>query len=94
MIERRAPGVEVYVGPERRRAVQALSQEQIDYIIEQAVEKAATVAATKAAEIAVKQLTDDLHRKVGKSVLDKAVWVIGVLVVGVTLWAQSKGLMK
>jgi hypothetical protein len=95
MIDRRGVhGVEVYVGPERRRIVPALTQEQIDYIVDQAVEKTATVAATRAAEIAVKTLTDDLHRKIGKSVLDKLVWVIGVIVVGVAVWAQSRGLLK
>lgn len=70
-----------YDGPERRRAPH-LTDAQLDDIAE------------RAATRAVKKMTDDAYKAVGKSVLDKLLWLIGLLVVAGYLWAQSKGLVK
>ena len=59
-----------------------LSEEQIEHIAE------------KAAAKAVEKLTDKVYRDVGRNVVEKMLWIVGVLVVGGYMWAQAKGIIK
>lgn len=61
-----------YIGEERRKAP-ALTDEQIEHI------------ATKAAEIAVQKMTTEIYASVGKSVLHKVFWGVGVVVTAIVL---------
>ena len=70
-----------YSGPERRRSPH-LTNEQIDEIAERAAAKA------------VEKLTDHAYRAVGKSIVEKLFWIVGVLCAGGYLWAQGKGWIK
>lgn len=75
------PNESQYAGPERRRA-----QHITDELIEEIAERAAARA--------VEKLTDHAYRAVGKSVVEKLFWIVGVLCAGGYLWAQGKGLIK
>jgi len=59
-----------------------LTDEQIERIAERAAEKAVT------------KLTDHVYREVGKSIVQKFIYIVGVTAVAFFLWAQSKGLIK
>ena len=61
---------------------QMLSEEMIEHI--------ADVAAQKAVE----QMTANAYKAVGKSVLDKMFYMVGLLTVGLYLWAQNRGWFK
>lgn len=50
--------------------------------------------AEKAADKAVAKLTDKVYLEVGRSVVQKIVYILGVTAVALFLWAQSKGLIK
>lgn len=50
--------------------------------------------AEKAAEKAIEKLTDHLFREVGKSVVEKLFYLIGVCVVALYLWLQHKGVIS
>lgn len=50
--------------------------------------------AERAARKAVEKLTDNVYREIGKSVLQKFVYVVGAIAVALFLWLQSKGLIK
>ncbi len=69
-----------YDGPERR--VSPIGEELIEQIAERAAEKA------------IARLTSLLYQEIGKSVVSKALTVIGVISLLLTLWASSKGLIK
>lgn len=75
------PTVRVYTGPERRQGV-SISQEQIDAIADHAAEKA------------VAKMKDEFFKEIGKRVWSGVVWAAGISVIGLFLWAQSKGLIK
>jgi hypothetical protein len=47
--------------------------------------------ATKAAEKAVSMMTNQLYQEVGKSVVNKFLWVVGVAAVALAAWAKGKG---
>ena len=47
--------------------------------------------AEKAAEKAVAKITQNVYAEIGKGVVRKATWIIGMLAVVALLWAQSKG---
>lgn len=70
--------MEQYEGPERRKEIQ-LSDEQIDFIAE------------KAAEKAMQKLTDTAYKAIGKSVLEKMAYIVGVCFVALYFWLQNKG---
>lgn len=70
-----------YCGPERRR-IPHMTDEQMDEIADRAASKA------------VQKLADEAYRAVGKSVVEKLFWIVGVLCVGGYLWAQGKGYIK
>jgi hypothetical protein len=66
---------------ERRRPVR-ICQDQIEEI--------ANLAAERAAEKAVDLIKQDAYQSVGKLVIDKFLWMIGVIVMGVYFWAENK----
>jgi hypothetical protein len=73
---------EAYSGPERRTR-QPLSDEQIEHI------------AQRAAELAVQKMTTDIYASVGKSVLQKVFWIVGVVATAMVLGnASLKELLK
>lgn len=72
---------EEYSGPDRRREPH-ITQKQIDDIAE------------KAAELAVSKLMDTGFKAVGKTVIEKLFWIVGVLAIGGYLWLESKGHIK
>jgi 3-methyladenine DNA glycosylase Tag len=67
-----------YHGPERRRE---------SHLTEEQIEKIASLAADKA----VKKMTDDAFKAVGKTVVEKMFWIVGVLTVGLFAWLQATG---
>ena len=72
----------VYSGPERRTR-QPLSDEQIESI------------AQRAAELAVQKMTTDVYASVGKTVLQKVFWIVGVVATAMVLGnASIKELLK
>ena len=62
--------------------------------MEKLAEKAAEKAAERAAERAIEKLTDHLYREVGKSVVEKLFYLIGVCAVALYLWLQHKGVIS
>lgn len=50
--------------------------------------------AERAADKAVAKLTDRVYRDVGRNVIQKLFWVVGVVAVALFFWLQSKGLIK
>lgn len=58
-----------------------LTEEQIEEIAE------------RAAERAMQKLTDHMYKQVGKSVVSKLFWIVGVISVGLYLWLKQKGLV-
>ena len=66
-----------YIGPERRNEP-FLSDEQIDAIAE------------KAAERAIKKMTDDAYKAIGKSVLEKLFYIVGVIATAAYFWLEHK----
>lgn len=50
--------------------------------------------AEKAAEKAVAKITDRVYRDVGKNVVQKLFWIVGVISIALFFWLQSKGLIK
>jgi 3-methyladenine DNA glycosylase Tag len=59
-----------------------LTEEQIDHIAE------------KAAEKAVEKLMDKGFKAVGKTVVEKLFWIVGVVSLGLYFWLQAKGIVK
>jgi hypothetical protein len=73
---------EYYEGPERRKRP-VLTDEEIEHI------------ATKAAEIAVQKMTHEVYASVGKSVVQKAFWLIGAVTTALVIGNVSlKELLK
>jgi hypothetical protein len=58
-----------------------LTEEQIEEIAE------------RAAERAMAKLTDHMYKQVGKGVVNKLFWIVGVISVGLYLWLKQKGLV-
>jgi len=69
-----------YTGPERRSM--PLSEEQLEAIAE------------KAADKAVAKIHAKFYQEVGKGVVNKFLTVVGLLTVGVYMWASSHGWVK
>lgn len=97
-------GILIYQGEERRRVI-SVSQDVLDALVEKAAAKAiedmqdewdrrAKDIARDAAIQATQMVKDEATRMVGRAVLDKATWVIGIVVVAAFYYAQSKGLLK
>jgi len=66
-----------YNGPERRKEPY-LTDEQMDAIAE------------KAANRAVQKLTDSAYKAIGKSVLEKLFYAVGVCVAAAYLWLEHR----
>jgi len=72
-----------YAGPDRRvRNFSQLSDEQLEEIAERAAEKA------------IAKVTQDLYTSIGKAVLTKVVWSVGVAWVALIIWLNAKGFIK
>lgn len=50
--------------------------------------------AERAAVKAVEKATRDFYAGVGKSVMSKLYWLLGLIIVGTALWLQKNGLIK
>lgn len=59
------------------------------YLTEEQVEE----IAERAADRALNKMADQVYREVGKGVVNKALWLIGVIAVGLALWLKSKGFL-
>lgn len=70
-----------YTGEERRQR-EWLTEEQIEMIAER--------AATRAME----KMTDQLYREVGRGVISKLLYMVGVAAVAAWAWAHSQGWAK
>lgn len=72
-----------YAGPDRRaRNFGQLSDEQLEEI------------AARAAEKAIAKVTQDLYTSIGKAVLTKVIWSVGVAWVALIIWMQARGFIK
>lgn len=73
-----------YSGPDRRvrNFGQLLSEDQLEEIAERAAEKA------------IAKVTQDLYTSIGKAVLTKVVWSVGVAWVALIIWLNAKGFIK
>ena len=47
--------------------------------------------AENAAERAVKKMTDNLYKEVGKGVLNKLLWALGIIAVAMAAWLHDRG---
>jgi len=70
-----------YAGPDRR---------QCPYLDETAIEE----IATRAADLAVEKMTQSAYQAVGRSVVEKFMWLVGLCVTGLVVWAVGKGYIK
>lgn len=59
-----------------------LTKEQLDVIVDAAAEKAADRALEK------------IYAEVGKTVLRKLAWLVGIVVVSLAIWLIGKGALK
>lgn len=72
-----------YAGVERRKKSPVLTDEQIEHI------------AQRAAELAVHKMTTEIYASVGKNILHKLFWAVGVLATAVVIGNVSiKELIK
>lgn len=61
-----------------RRHVATLTDEQMDAIAEKAAAKA----------------LEKVYAEVGKSIVQKFLWIVGVAAVGIVMWLTGKGVIK
>jgi len=59
------------------------------YLTPEQVEEIAETAAVKA----VQKMTDGMYRNIGKGVVNKVLWVIGVFGVALYFWLRDKGVL-
>ena len=64
-----------------------MNEQGCPYLTEAEIER----IAEKAAEKAVQKVTDQAYRAVGKGVVNRFLWIIGVITVGFAAWLHSKG---
>jgi len=50
--------------------------------------------AEKAAQKAVEKITANVYQQVGKSVISKFTWIIGVIALSAFFWMTAKGMIK
>lgn len=88
---------EPYSGPNRRTEMR-ISEDEVERIAERAakiaVEHSAQLIAERAAELAVQKLATSMYQMVGKSVVEKAFYIIGALSLAAYLYAQNRGWIK
>jgi hypothetical protein len=70
------------MGNNKNEASVTLTDAQVDAIAE------------KAADKAVAKITANFYQEVGKGVVTKIMWLIGVVAVGIYFYLQGKGLIK
>lgn len=63
---------------ERRHTV-CLTDEQINLIAERASDRA------------VEKLTNQVYREIGRTILQKAIWILGAIGAGAYLWLNNHG---
>lgn len=66
---------------EERRNI-TLTHEQLNKIAEMAADKA------------VEKITGRVYQEIGRTFVNKMVWIMGALVTGATLYLHSKGMFK
>ena len=71
----------LYPGTERRKELH-FSEDQIEQIAERAAVKA------------MAKLTDDTYRSIGKNVVSKFLWIVGVMAAALFFWAAKQGWVK
>ena len=59
-----------------------LSEDKVEYIAE------------KAAEKAVEKMKDEFFQSVGKTVVQKILWLVGAGAIGAWMWAKQHGLIE
>lgn len=69
----------VWDGRERRRCASLLTDEQIEDIAE------------KVAEAALVKMQEAAYIKVGRSIIEKGFYIVGILFLGFIGWAKAKG---
>lgn len=67
---------------DNRRVTLSLTDEEIDHIAE------------KAAEQAVAKMTAAFYREVGRGVVNRFLWIIGILAIAAYVAAQQRGWIK
>jgi hypothetical protein len=70
-----------------------MSQPQSPFIPATLTEDQIEEIAERAAERAMQKLTDHMYKQVGKSVVSKFFWIVGVISVGLYLWLKHKGII-
>lgn len=65
-----------------RDACQMMDDETIELIAERAAKKA------------VEKMTSQVYQEIGRGLVSKITYLIGVVVVGLALWLNSKGFLK
>ncbi len=69
-------------GESEKRRTYTLTHDQLVKIAEQGAQQA------------FDKMTKQVLTYVGKSVLERFFWILGVMVLGLYFWAQSKGIIK
>lgn len=64
--------------PEHQNQAVSLTQDQIEEI------------ASRAADKAIERITQHVYQQVGRSVINKLIWIIGAVSTGMYLWLQGK----
>ena len=67
---------------EERRTREALSEEEIEIIAERAAEKA------------MLKMTNQLYQEVGKGVISKILYLVGIVTIAAWAWMQTNGWLK
>ena len=71
-----------YYGGQERRTRSALSEEEIEDIAERAAEKA------------MLKMTNQLYQEVGKGIISKLLYLVGIIAVGLWAWLHQGGWLK
>jgi len=75
------PGSNHYSGPERR-AEPHLDDEALERL------------ATRAADLAVERMTNNAYRAIGKGLVERLLWLIGLIASALYLWGVNQGWIK
>jgi hypothetical protein len=67
---------------DRRRFPSCLSEDEINLIAE------------RAAERAVEKITTQFYEQIGKSIIHKFMWLVGLISVGAFFWLETHGMIK
>lgn len=85
--------ISVYRG-ENRRAKVTVADVDVNDLIERVAQRAAELSAEKAAQRTVELIKTDFYSTVGRGVMSKLLWVLGVLAVTAYFYIKDKGLIK